>query len=851
MIDRRWRATAFLAGLLLVGAAAAQSVPAPGALDPTRGVTAPQLFSSFHTPLPEQYIWTSEDSTAGKTGVIHYVFPALSAKTEPHYFRVRFRIDRVPRQATLYIAGPRSAEAWVNGSLAGQVAADLLSPLDMHVFSIDVARFLHTGNNVLALQIVRGHGVTGFLNSAVAMQQTFGEVMVAKIVPRAEGIDGPPILISGPQWKATLHAVAGWQRADFDDALWPAVTALGAIEGNIDLLQWNADAGLYNWPGYEGASPFLAHLYLPATALTDVNPGDGSFEHLDALQQPQTGAAHQFTVNMPQTKTPGTTDPSLTFDFGREVTGRLELISDSDAPAWVSIAYGESMGELDNHPYLGTNVLRLAPRASGHGPKSAFRYARVRFLTGAPTTRFKAIHLEDIYYPVHYRGSFDSSDPLLNRIWEVGAYTAHLCMQDDIWDAPKRDRGRWMGDTDVSGRVISTAFGDDFLLEDTLTRLVGKTPVDQHVNGIPGYSSFWFTELANYDRHSGQEQYVAGMHDRIVQLLQLMDREFDAQNQFINRTKAWLFVDWAMDLNGDTPQAREATVIEYIRAYRQGAWMLRQLGDTQNAEYFEQRADALRQAIRARDWADGSYGLRWQTNAMAVLAGVADPSQYASIWNDVLSNVGKPTWRPDIITPYYGAYVLDAMAEMHHRADALRWIREYWGGMLHEGATSFWEAYDPAWPKDNPHVDLQADGRAGYFVSLAHGWSAGPVYWLTEQVLGIQPTAAGFSKTTIRPDLVDLAWARGVEPTPQGLLRVDLRRTDKRITENQENLDAVIDLPDGVEATVLFPVSPGTNRVLVNGTPREATPAEDGSRLAVALDHAGHYELRAIPGGAR
>jgi alpha-L-rhamnosidase len=680
--------------------------------------------------------------------------------------------------------------------------------------------------------------VTGFLNSAVAMQQTFGEVMVAKIIPRAEGIVGDPILISGPKWKGSLQIAPDWQSSGFNDGSWPAVTALGPIEGNIDLLQWNADAGLYDWPGYEGASPFLAHAYFPAAALHEVYAGDGRYENLDVLKgAPENDVSREFTVKMPAKAQPGTTDPSLTLDFEREVTGRVELVSETDAPVWVSVAYGESIEELDHDPYLGTNVLRLPLHGTGHGPKSAFRYARIRFLAGGPVLRFRAIHLEDIYYPVQYEGSFESSDPQLNRIWEVGAYTAHLCMQDDIWDAPKRDRGRWMGDTDVSGRVISTAFGDRFLLEDTLTRLVGPPPVQQHVNGIPGYSSFWFTELANYYRHSGRTKYVESMHERIVQLLQLMDREFDTQNRFINRTNAWLFVDWAMNLNGDTPQARGATVIEYIRAYRQGAWLLRQLGDTETAEHFEQRADALRAAIRSRDWADGSYGMRWQTNAMAVLAGVADRSQYAAIWNKVLDSVGKQTWRPDLVTPYYGAYVMDAMATMNHRADALNWMRQYWGGMLGEHATSFWEAYDPAWPKDNPHVDLQADGRAGYFVSLAHGWSAGPTYWLTEQVLGIQPIGPGFSKTTIRPDLIDLQWARGAEPAPNGLIRVDLKRAGS-------GLQAAVDLPEGVDATVLYPVAPGTDHVIVNGELRTGTPAEDGTRLAVLLDHAGHYEFR-------
>jgi hypothetical protein len=105
-----------------------------------------------------------------------------------------------------------------------------------------------------------------------------------------------------------------------------------------------------------------------------------------------------------------------------------------------------------------------------------------------------------------------------------------------------------------------------------------------------------------------------------------------------------------------------------------------------------------------------------------------------------------------------------------------------------------------------------------------------------EQVLGIRPTAEGFSKTVIRPDLVDLKWARGQEPTPHGLLKVDLR--------NQNGMVAAIDLPSGVHATVLFPISKGAESVTVNGAPRKGGLVENGSRMAITLDQPGHYELR-------
>ena len=795
---------------LLAQAPPAPSVPPPAQLDPTRDIGHPVLFSSFHQPLPEQYIWTSDPDPEHLT---------RAQRDEPRYFRAHFHLDSAPEAAELYLAGPRGAEVYVNGTAAAHLEADPLSRTEMTVLRADLTRSLHAGDNVLA--IAADHG----------------RMMVAKIIPAPPGVLAPPILISDGSWKASTSAAAGWQNANFDDSAWPAVDARGSIEGNIDFFQWNRDAGLYEWPGYEGASPFLAHTYLPAQQVEDVYAGLGSYDNVDALTTMSEDPAHEFSVHLADHPI-GQLVPSITLDFGREVTGRIRIDSDTDSPITVSVAYGESVEEAHAEPYLGVDVIHDTPRGTAAGPKSAFRYAEIRFLSGPPLVKFSAIRVEDIYYPVRYQGSFQSSDPLLNQIWATGAYTSHLCMQDDIWDAPKRDRGRWMGDTDVSGRVIDDVFADHFLLEDTLTRLIGPLPIKSHVNGIPGYSSFWVTELAHYVRHSGQLDYARKMHDQLVGLLNFMDQDFDPQNQFINHAHQWLFVDWAIGLNGFGDEPQKATALEYVRAYRDGAWLLRQLGDTANADRFSQRADAIAQASTAADFANGSFGPRWQTNAMAVISGVAQPDQYASIWQNVLASVGKPTYRPDITTPYYGAYILDAMAEMHHSADALSWIREYWGGMINEGATSFWEAYDPAWPKSDPHVDLQADDTAGYRISLAHGWSSGPTFWLMEQVLGIQPTGPGFSTVTLRPDLIDLDWARGGEPTPNGMLTVDLKRQDS-------GLQAAFDIPTGVEATVLFPVQSGATRIRVNGKSETGTPEENGTRLAVTLKEAGKYEVKA------
>ena len=804
-------------------------------LDASRDVTAPVMESKIHTPLPEQYVWTATEKQAGK---LVYRFPAITAQTEPHYFRAHFRVDNVPREATLYIAGPRSVSVWVNGELVEKVGSDTSSPLGMHVFAAPVARALHAGDNVIAIEGVRGRGVTGFANSALVQQQTSGRVLVAKIVPRAAGVEAPDLMHSGPEWRSSTTAEKGWEQPGFHDAEWKPVAAFGGIESNIEMYQWNADAGLYNWPGYDGISPFLAHMPLRVMSVMASYAGRGSFDGLKNLES----GSGDVVLHLPTAKLTDAEAPSVILDFGRELTGRLEIDSDSDEPMTVTVQVGESESEALKVPYLGVNQMTIPPHGTGHSPKTAFRFARVRFLGGSTDLRVKSIHADHIYYPVKYEGSFESSDALLNRIWETGAYTAHLCMQDGVWDASKRDRGRWMGDTDVSGPVIEDVFADKYLLEDTLDRLLGadpKLPVDQHVNGIPGYSSFWFTGVADFYRHTGDKAFLEREHQRILQLLQVVDGEFDDRNIYANKSKVWLYVDWSPELNGDTPETRRATTIEFVRAYREAAFLLHEIGDEANAAKYRERAEAVKAAAdKYLTDASGTFGRRWQTNAAAVISGTAGPDRYDVIWKDVLSQVGKeaaPGTEYQIMTPYYGDYVLRAMAEMNHREDALKWMRQYWGGMLNEGATSFWEAYDTHWYHEDFHSSLQADNRSGYFVSLAHGWSSGPTAWLMEEVLGIQPTGAGFATVNLRPDLVDLEWARGAMPTPHGLIKVDAKKKESAA-------EIAVDVPEGVVARLSVPVSGASvTSVSVNGKSERGESAEGGARRVVVLDHAGHY----------
>ena len=139
-------------------------------------------------------------------------------------------------------------------------------------------------------------------------------------------------------------------------------------------------------------------------------------------------------------------------------------------------------------------------------------------------------------------------------------------------------------------------------------------------------------------------------------------------------------------------------------------------------------------------------------------------------------------------------FLLTALAETHGDFAALSALREYYGGMLQMGATTFWEDFDVEWlqgnvcPIDRPCAqgerDIHGDfGRycyTGFRHSLCHGWAAGVIPYLIKRVIGIRVEEAGYRKVTVAPHLGDLEFAEAKVPTPLGILEVSCRKEKDR-----------------------------------------------------------------------
>ena len=154
----------------------------------------------------------------------------------------------------------------------------------------------------------------------------------------------------------------------------------------------------------------------------------------------------------------------------------------------------------------------------------------------------------------------------------------------------------------------------------------GGNPPDQlpkkDINGLAGFTASWFCVLADLYRHNGDKEFVRHLHDSIVSLLKYRQTQYDQQNRFNDANKEWDFCDWAPDFVTDSPKARATTQLYDIYGAHEAIYLLREIGDSANADKFSAWTDALTAAVRQQESDPGThlFSDKLQENAMAVLS---------------------------------------------------------------------------------------------------------------------------------------------------------------------------------------------------------------------------------------
>ena len=198
---------------------------------------------------------------------------------------------------------------------------------------------------------------------------------------------------------------------------------------------------------------------------------------------------------------------------------------------------------------------------------------------------------------------------------------------------------------------------------------------------------------------------------------------------------------------------------------------------------------------------DGRYNSRLckeqNANMFSVFFNYLNADKQQTIKHSVLQNDSILK----ITTPYMRFYELEALCALGEQESVMKEMKAYWGGMLKEGATSFWEKYNP---EETGTRHLAMYGRP-YGKSLCHAWGASPIYLLGKYYLGVKPTKPGYEEYSVTPCLGGLKWMEGTVPTPYGNIHIYMDKKEIRI--KSDGGKGVLNIPTrkGMKAMTIEP----------------------------------------------
>ena len=435
-----------------------------------------------------------------------------------------------------------------------------------------------------------------------------------------------------------------------------------------------------------------------------------------------------------------------------------------------------------------------------------FRLLGITIRNTSEDVCIKNISFLSAHYPVERLGHFECSDPLLNKIWGMGAISQAINMEDVYTDCVDRERGLYALDALIQYDVNLACFGDHALMKRTL-ELYGQS---SHETGlfrclypntghyiIPDFCLYVVNAFYAYYRQTNDialvKTYWQAIKDNMKYFNKLSDERPDKLLCADNPTGQWSNPqDNRTGFFGDGDRTDNTGIngifsCMYLKTLRETLEMAEALGETeQDTAELKQRIAILENSIQETFWnkekglfADNSNHKRFSPHAslFAVLAGIATPAQC-----ETLRNTLPPLFNPFFKNGYdhtggfafelnMGYFVVNALCKLGLENVAMHCIKEGWRYFINNGLKTTPE-----------HFNLRE--------SRCHAWASYPTHVLSHYVLGVKFDA--FS-VTVCPQPAGVTWANGAFPHPKGLVEVEWH------IENGQVVYDKLTAPSGVE----------------------------------------------------
>jgi alpha-L-rhamnosidase len=621
-------------------------------------------------------------------------------------------------------------KVWVNGRLAGVGPVRAMAG-EARYQTHDVTRLLAPGRNALAALCYTAQE-RAFLAQLVVCfadgtRQVFatGEGWRARRAGRwlpPSGFTGGGYYAAPQEYLDAREEPVGWTRPGFDDRGW-APAAPAALDRPLE------PAGTEN----------LEYSYLRPVAVERLEPG------------------------------------RWLFDLGREVVGGIRLSVTGAAGQTVELRLGEERTPTGARYELraGQTYREVWTLRSGHQTLEHWGYRAFRWveLIADPALDLSAA-VEAAVLKVPWRAedaAFDSSDPDLNRVWEMCRYSIEATRLDLYQDTPTRERGPYEGDA-IINQLSEYATQRSYALARYSTSYLVRRPTWPAEYRLQTVLTAWADYLATGDPShlaADYDLFVARQLDEALNADGLVEKDPGSASQ----SNADL-VDWPASNRDGYVFTRVNTVINawQYAAFEALSRIAGVLGRDADRQRYAGLAARLRAALNTRllDRTAGAYvdGVGTDHRAQHATAfplalGVAEQRDTRAL-GETLAAGGMR------VSVYGAQFLLEALyrAGLGDAGHALLTSRELtsWQHMMDDlGATIVMESWDPS-IKPN--------------TTFSHAWGSAPANIVPRFVAGVRPLAPGAAEVLVAPQPGPLTWLRATVPTIRGGVAVDLDRRD-------------------------------------------------------------------------
>ena len=439
---------------------------------------------------------------------------------------------------------------------------------------------------------------------------------------------------------------------------------------------------------------------------------------------------------------------SVCLDFGTHLVGHVTLKfgfrgSHPDAPAWLRLKFAERECELSEnaeeyHGWISMGWIQqeqihidVLPAVLALPRRYAFRYLQIEVLD--VSSKYQ-LTLEDAFCVAttsadEQKLTSYAPSPRMAHLDAVACRTLRNCMQNVFEDGPKRDRRLWIGDLRMQALANYETFQNYDLVKRCLYLFAGTT-LDQGRVGaclfiepeievddtvMFDYSLFFIPSLLDYYKATGDLETLKDLAPTGWKQLELVQTYFD-ENGLVRDSDVlgWCFVDWNLFLN---KQASAQGIYLYcLKAAIEIAQLLGVDTTALQADYEKKRNAA--EALWNREFYVSGEGkqISWASQVWMTLGGAVHGDA------QLLKRL-EGTQAEAMVTPYMYHNYVDALLAVGEKEKALDVLCTYWGGMLDQGADTFWELYNPRNPNESPYGGTIVN-------SYCHAWSCAPTYFL-------------------------------------------------------------------------------------------------------------------------